>query len=388
MKLLYKKISQLVTCLLKFCLFVYVKLFHRRKVIKEPCDILLLHTNKKRISRSMRLVKSLESHDLIVKYDVIPPIHIIVIRRLLFISKKITNYSQSYLEAYSMYLIEKYEPNLVVTFMEGSNLSYFLKKQLNEKNKKLVNMAHAVIHDSPKQNKYDFDYFFVFGQSSVDQVLRKKAYGNPKLVKVGSFYMNFNTIVDKDIRYKNNILFISQGHDKDVDVINHNLNNLQILADWSKQTDYTIMIKFHPLEDVNIIQRRFKDSNFVFLNKNIGIEEALQECSLVILSHSNAAIEAALCRIPVVILNDSDKPSYLELDDFYLPRARNKQELDYNVRKTFDRYDEFIDVGERFIDRHIEKREDSVSYITKCMISIINGNEDFDYVVKNGELNR
>jgi hypothetical protein len=366
----------------KRLIYVYSIIFYRRNISTEKCDILMLHPWSGRIKRAKPLVAALKKEGLIVRYDINSSIGEILLHRLLYKPKKLISIDYSYFEYYSAYLIKKYNPRIVITFTESSRLLYFLKRQLEAINGKLINMAHAVTPAYPESNIYESHYFFVFGQSSVKQALKKKSTGNTKMVKVGSFFMNF----DEDIkinRYSKKILFISQGQKTNMEEANtHNVRNLKILSQWAeKNTDYKVLIKYHPLEDTDFTRSLFKDSKFTFLPKNITMVDALKDVALVILRNSNTSLEASLLKRPVVLLNDDDKSSsYLELEQYFLPHARNCEELDYNIRETFRRYDEFIEKGTYFLNRHLEKTTDSISYIVHCIKSIINGEEDFEYI--------
>lgn len=270
--------------------------------------------------------------------------------------------------------------------MNKTVFSIFLKNEMEKIGGKVVNLSHAVLANNEDHTMFDFHYYFVFGQSSIDNAFRQKTrYGSTKLVKTGS------SLIDNEIslpinQEKKKILFFSSWLPPKVrDIV---LRNFNLLAKWAKvQRKYHLVIKHHPLEDESIIRSIFKDiPNVTFLPKETGMKNALKDVSLVLTGWSAASVEAALLNRPAVIINDSDLPDFWELEKYYLPRARTVEEIQERVDETFARYDYFQERSKDFVRRHLEHTTDSIPFIADCIKSIYNGKEDFEYIPLEGTM--
>ncbi|GAI03241.1 unnamed protein product, partial [marine sediment metagenome] len=262
--------------------------------------------------------------------------------------------------------------------MEDSILSIFLKKEMERINGKLIDIAHGITPNSQRYSMFDFHYYFMIGQSSVDSAFRqKRRYGNTKIVKAGSFRMDkeFTLPINKESK---KLVFFSSWLRKDIRGII--LKNYNLLAKWARvQQNYNLAIKLHPLEEESIIKSIFKNiPNVTFLPKEISMKVALADVSLALGMWSCALIDAAVLNRPVVIINDSDMEDFLELENYFLPRARTVEEIQERVEETFARYDEYLERTRYFVSRHLEHTVDSVRYIASCIKSISEGKEDFD----------
>jgi len=189
-------------------------------------------------------------------------------------------------------------------------------------------------------------------------------------------------------RKSKKLLFFSASlRRKDIrDII---LKNYKLLSKWARgQQNYNLIIKLHPLEEDSVIKSIFKNiSNVKFLPKEISIKDSLVDISLVLGIWSCALIEAAVLNRPAVIINDSDEGDFLELEKYFLPRARTVEEIQKHIDETFVRYDEYLERTKLFVHRHLERTIDSVSFMTSCIKCIYEGKEDFSYMVINGTAN-
>lgn len=374
---MFKKIIKLVAT-------IYALICYRRKVIVKKCDILFFPACQWDATSSKKLAEELENKNFRILYDIVPSSKKIILQRLLMKTKRIAPFLYCYLEYYAAYIIRKYQPRILLTFMEDSVLSIFLKKEIEKINGKVIDIAHGITPNFQRFRMFDFHYYFMFGQSSVDAAFQQKIrYGNTKIIKAGSFRMHkeFTLPINKESK---KIVFFSANLRKDIrDII---LRNYNLLAKWARtQENYSLVIKLHPLEDETIIKSIFKNvSKVTFLPKEISMKVALADASLALGMWSCALIDAAVLNRPVVIINDSDEEDFLELEKYFLPRARTVEEIQKRIEETFVQYDEYLDKARQFFRRHLEQTVDSVQYIASCIKSISEGKEDFDYITING----
>ena len=377
---MYKKV-------LKSFASIYALIFYRRKLKKKSCDILLLPDWPGGIKRAKKLITELEYNNFHVLCDVIPPPQKILLNRLFIKTERVAPSSYRFFEYYAAYIVRKYQPRILLTFMDSSGFSIFLKNEMEKIGGQVINIAHGVTGDSELFTMFNFHYYFVFGQSSVDAIFRQKTrYGNTKLVKVGSFLIDkeFNLPVNRESK---KLLFLPSWLRRSVRDVS--LKNFNLLARWARlQKNYQLVIKHHPLEDESIIRSIFNNiPNVKFLPKEINMQGALENISLVLTCWSVASLEAAVLNRPVVIINDSDLPDFLELENYYLPRARTVEEIQNRIEDTFARYDEFLKRSKDFVRRHLEHTTDSIPFMVNCIKSIYQEKEDFKYIPIEGTKN-
>lgn len=379
--------KSIIKNIIKYAIYKFVDLLAYKEIHESTrCDILFLHQSQERVDRTNQLKKALELKGYSVKNEVIKSPWKILTERKICKKDNINSKTHSYLDGYACYLVESNQPKIIITFTESSYLNKYLMIHIERYQGKIINFAHAVTTNDINSNKYFFHYFFVFGKSSLEAALKKAVIGETKIVMVGAYYMS-EFKPRSNMNESKKILFCSQGHSTLKDTINRNMKNIEVLAEWAEKTDYKILFKFHPLEDEKTIMDRYQNINFTYLEKNTKMADVLDQVDLVILSFSNASLEAALANVPIVVLDSNDEylDDYLELEKYYLPRAKNVKELNENITYTLKNYEKFIKRGQEFVSRHIEHKEDCVMYATHCIDSIIKGILNFEYVEKKGK---
>lgn len=376
--------------IIKKIMYYYIKIFARKNIYKKnKTDVLFLHMAPERIDRTKKIASMLEDKGLTVVHRVMDSIQDMFVSNLFYCENGVLlDVDYSYFESYANYLTEVYNPKIVITFNESTVFNLYLRKSMKKNGGKIINMAHGIVSKEVLRNndKYYFDYYFVFGQSSLDNAINKKTYGKTKIVKVGSFFMDYKDTLP--IVYNSRkVLFCSQGDKIDKKVNESNLRNVEILCEWANKSDYEVLFKFHPLEDENIVKTRFesKTSKFNYLPKEMSMYDAMKEAHFVIMSSSNSSLEVALLKKPIVLVNDDQNEVdsiNAELEKYYLKSAINSEELESNIEKTLEKYNLFVEKGEEYVSNHIEVKMNSTEYITKCILSIVKNNEDFDYYYK------
>ncbi len=298
-----------------------------------------------------------------------------------------------YYDAVLKYLLRKYQPKVVCSFMDHSLLSPFLKEELHQRGGKYINISHAVSDPMPPlQSMIDFDYYFLFGQSSLRHIEANLIrIGNTKAVLTGSPFItpDFKLIPNYD---KKNILYFSQLSGASLYDAPHRkplIESMEIIITWAKlHPEFQLFIKPHPAENPKFLYKLTQAvSNITVLEKSVSMMDALKDVSLVLNMFSNASIEAALLNRPTVVVNKSGLwHDYLTFDDFFLPRASNVEELHQNIMQTFESYDEALQKTQDFAKFHLEYTTDSIEYIAECIEVIYHGEENFPWVSVSEEL--
>ncbi len=356
--------------------------------IPTPCDILVLPSGPADLRQTKGVWENLEKFGYNIIYA---DYELKSIFLNAFLSKEKIEpeipTSIFFFAAYCKFLLNKYNPKTVCVFYHHNMIPSFLMKYKSEV-QKIVHIPHGMQPDHAIYTSYDFDYYMVFGQSSVDSILKKKLrIGNTKLVKIGSTTLRENYNLDPN-RNNKSILFFS-------DWLPEKLPNerklFKIVCEWAKEhPEYKLFIKLHPVEK-GVIIREYAAGihNIEILDKSVNIKDALEPVSICIVSWSVASIEAAQMNRPVVVANfrkydpDSDdyivSDSFLHLEKFFPKRATDKDELHDRISEVVRDYDKYLGKCKEFVQFHLEHTTDSNKFAAQVISNIHTDNIGFAY---------
>jgi CDP-glycerol glycerophosphotransferase (TagB/SpsB family) len=245
---------------------------------------------------------------------------------------------------------------------------------------KTVYMPHAVIPTTYLFSSFDYDQYFVFGESSVRNLANQDLrFGETRIVKVGSPRILPGYVLP-EAEPSHHFLYFSNwmiGEDE------RYTRDFEILRAWAlDHPEYQLTVKLHPLEKNGYVPRRCKGiPNMRVLPSGTGMKEALESVCLVISSFSSAMVEAALMKRPSVIVNtrkydpeskdvrESDKLLYLE--QFFTARAQTPEQLQQRIEQTLQNYSHYISRGGEFVKFHYEYTLDAPERIAEEIINII-----------------
>lgn len=355
-------------------------LFTRSRVHEEPCDILFLYAWAGEEARTGALSLALERRGLRVRHVAMPSPFRTLWRRRLAVPDAPGRLGDRFFESASAYLVRRYRPRVLLTFDDGTSYTASLRREMRRIGGALVHIAHGVTGDSPLFTAFDFDYYFLFGRSSMEAVLRQKTRrGSTKVVEAGSYLIgeDFSLPVRRE---SSSILFFSSWlHPTVRDLL---LDNFRLLAEWAgAQTRYELLVKHHPLEDESVIRGILRGVPRVrFFPKETPMREAVREVSLVMTTWSVASVEAAVLNRPAVIVNRSGNADFLRIEDYLPPRATTAAEIQERIDRINARYDEYVAQAGRFAGYHLARTTGSIPYLASCIDSLARGREDFEFV--------
>jgi len=339
-------------------------------------DVLFFHPMEKSLKLRKKFIQRVEAEGLSVAHHTLET-GLEMLARWSFSRSKETVPAKFYPRAcYARQVIQWVRPKLLVTFMDAHYLSILLHREARGVGARVVNIAHSVTAASHLYCMFDFDYYFLFGESSVDHCFENPVrYGSTRLVVTGS------PNVDADLRLplsreKKRVLFFSTWLPDSARAIL--LRNMEIAVAWARENPgREMLVKTHPLEDVSVITRMARGvGNIRILPPGTTMAEALKPVSLSIVMWSNASLESALAGRPCVVVNDSDMDdSYLNLEACFGKRARNPRELEDRVAAAFSRYDELLENTGRFVARHLAHPWDGPDEIVRNLKIILEGRE-------------
>lgn len=276
----------------------------------ESCDFLLLQSAPKVITfqRKKLLIEALRSRGHVLIETALPEAQVILRERLLRRPPQPVPLRYFGYAAHAEWLVERHAPKVVLNDRNGSLYSPFLRLALNARQRLLVHLAHATtVEHSRRLGMNDYDYYFLFGQSSLEALqARTLRFGSSTALLAGSHMIDKAFDLAPADPAQRVLLVLGVGPDKEKEAGYQ--RTYRLLRDWAAQNrDYQVLIKAHPRSQVPFWQQEAQAlSNIEVLPRECGLAEALARASVVVNIMSNAVIEAALARRPLIYVNASD----------------------------------------------------------------------------------
>lgn len=281
------------------------------------------------------------------------------------------------------YIIKTHNPKIIIFQYD------MLKKEIYEylKNHQItvVNIAHGITGRSFLFNSLNYDYYFIFGKQSLENMIRNDHLkGQTKVLLGGSPYFELNNFNTNDVN--RNYITIAGNyfhHSFPKDLYYFYVRNFY--EPISKLIDiysnYKFIYKPHFIRDKELEEKFFlKKPNCELVNDS-SIINVLKKSKLVICDFSTVSIEAASLSVPFIILDwqyEKNKSYYIsdELGDLkFFSRATNFETLNYLFQQRLNCTNEILDKLQRYYRSHIN-RDDSINYISEMIFHIFNENNE------------
>lgn len=327
-----------------------------RSYASEPCDFLLLQSAPKIIAmqRKKLLIEGLRRDHSLLE-TALPELADIVRQRLLQRPPQRVPLRYFGYAAHAEWLVARYEPKVLLNDRNGSLYAPFLRLSLNVRRKLLVQLAHATTAESSRRlGMNDYDYYFLFGQSSLEALqARALRFGTSQAVLAGSHMIDMAFDLAPADPAMRTLLVLGVGPDKEKEVGYQ--RTYAILRDWAKQNpEYQVLIKAHPRSRVPFWNETAAAlANVRVLPATSGLAEALEQASLVVNIMSNAVIEAALSRRPVLYVNASDDPDIFAQERFLGACISSQEALQQAVIRVEQDREQAIRQGTLFAEYHL-----------------------------------
>ncbi|WP_422911126.1 glycosyltransferase family 25 protein [Pseudomonas sp. MAC6] len=257
--------------------------------------------------------------------------------------------------AYAEWLVERYQPRILLNDRNGSLYAPFLRLALNARQRLLVQLAHAsTVESSRRLGMNDYDYYFLFGQSSLDALqARHLRFGSSQAVLAGSHMVDDTYDLLPAEPSKRTVLILGVGPDKEKE--SGYQATYALLRDWAAvHPEYQVLIKAHPRSQVPFWQEATaRLANLQVLPADCTLAEALGRASLVINIMSNAVIEAALARRPLIYVNASGEPDIFAQEAFFGQRVERVDQLQQRIAQIAMDYPNSLQQSARFADHHL-----------------------------------
>ncbi|MBD9427378.1 capsule biosynthesis protein [Pseudomonas sp. PDM15] len=297
----------------------------------EPCDFLLLQSSPKviKLQRKKLLIEALRARGHRLIETALREPRVLLRERQL--SRPPFRVPTRYfgIAAHAQWLVEHYQPRVLLNDRNGSLYSPFLRLALNARQSVLVHLAHATTGEGSRRlGMNDYDYYFLFGQSSLDALqARELRFGTSTAVLAGSHMIDKAFDLPPADPARRVMLVLGVGPDKEKEAGYQ--RTYALLRDWAaRNPDYQILIKAHPRSQVPFWQEAAGVlDNVSVLPRESSLAQALEQASVVINIMSNAVIEAGLAARPVISVNLSEDADIFGQRTFFGDVLRGVDEL-------------------------------------------------------------
>ena len=370
-----------------------VQLFSRKNRVNaqsQAIDVLLIYSYSGESEKLLHFVKSLRNRNIVVKTLVLPKLSQILKKR--WLKKPIYKIPFfSYLRVYSYYstyIIDYFRPKVLITLADTLLYSPFLKNEIRGKGT-YANISHSVTGSNRAFSMVDFDYMFIFGESSLKNLQKNNLlFGSSAIIKTGSPYFNYIETKLRRINLRNKILYLSQYEPSGVP---DNKNAIQIskklIYEFAKSNpNEEVLIKLHPLEGETSWDK-YSLPNISVLNPKVNWESIVNKVNIAITCFSNASLEVSSYSVPVIMLCPYNiKDEYLYIEKYFNKRVISVPELEDRISEVRNNYDSYIDSCLRYVNFHIEHRN-GIEKISELILKLVAGEQlKADYIINRTEI--
>jgi len=382
----------LVKVLLKF-FYIICSPFLRASYTKE-CDILVVGTCDVDINNSIGVWNKLIQSGFSVKQIVLKAYTKYHFNKLGDLSFDITTPASLFFEQlYSKYIVKKYNPKIICSFISSGVIPSLLKSEMKGKGFTIF-ISHAIIPITDNYTSLDYDYYLIFGQSSLVNLQKLPLrIGSPKIILSGSPMISKNySLKPINVPIKTLLYFSTWGIETFEERFEVLRKSFDVIIKWAiKHPEYNLLIKLHPLENGKYVyEHTSKIKNITILDKDTSMIDALKNVSIVITTFSVASIEAAMMNRPIIVCNydlldkrsaDSYKSdAFLHLEKFFPPRARNVEDLHDRITTVEKNYKYYVSQCQKYAKYHLGHTTDSQEHISEIISAIYSGKENFKYI--------
>ena len=297
----------------------------------DPCDFLLLQSSPKviKLQRKKLLIEALRARGHRLIETALQEPRVLLRERQLKRPPFPVPTRYFGIAAHAQWLVEHYQPRVLLNDRNGSLYSPFLRLALNARQSVLVHLAHATTGEGSRRlGMNDYDYYFLFGQSSLDALqARELRFGTSTVVLAGSHMIDKAFDLPPADPARRVMLVLGVGPDKEKEAGYQ--RTYALLRDWATcNPDYQMLIKAHPRSQVPFWQDAAGVlGNISVLPRECSLAQALERASVVINIMSNAVIEAGLAARPVMPVNLSEDADIFGQQAFFGVTVKSVDEL-------------------------------------------------------------
>jgi hypothetical protein len=218
----------------------------------------------------------------------------------------------------------------------------------------------------------DYDYYFLFGQSSLEALqARKLRFGSSQAVLAGSHMIDCSYNLPPADPSLRAVMILGVGPDKEKEA--GYLATYALLRDWAAaHPEYTVLVKAHPRSQVPFWQEAARKlSNVQVLSSACTLAVALEQASVVANIMSNAVIEAALARRPIVYVNASGEEDIFDQERFIGACVTDLSALTGRLEEIAVTYSQCVIQAQCFADFHLAGGTEGLSNTVRLIDELL-----------------
>lgn len=326
-------------------------------IVPEPCDFLLLQSSPRVIllQRKKSFIEALRNRGHRLIETALPEMRDLLVSRMFKRPPHPLPLRYFACAAHAAWLVAKYQPKILLNDRNGSLYSPFLRLALNAEGLLLVHLAHSTtVEASRRLGMNDYDYYFLFGRSSLKALqARKLRFGDTTAVLAGSHMIDESYALPAPDPALKTVLVLGLGPDKEK-VAGYQVT-YALLRDWAERhPEYRVLVKAHPRSHMEFwgeAERRLP--NVRVLPRQCTLAQALGMASIVVNIMSNAVIEAALAKRPVLFVHCGNAKDILSQGQFFGGQIETMEALEKGMQALEQDYTLSRQRSEAFADYHL-----------------------------------
>ena len=279
--------------------------------------------------------------------------------------------------AHATWIIERYQPRVLLNDRNGSLFSPFLRLSLANRKCTLVHLAHATtVESSRRLSMNDYDYYLLFGPSSL-QALKTRAlrFGTSTVLLTGSHMIDKSFDLPPANQQARTLLVLGVGPDKEKEAGYQ--RTYELLSEWAREhPEYHVLVKRHPRSSVPFWQEAGQTlKNINVLPSDRSLAQALEQASLVVNIMSNAVIEAGLAARPVIYCNLSDDRDIFNQEQFFGAAATTPTEFHSRVQAIENDFSAHVQQSRAFALFHLAHGSQGLDITQRTLEALLTHSE-------------
>lgn len=351
-----------------------VALGRRKKIDCIPSDVLVIHSTPYISHGKRQLIENLTSrHGLIVHEYVLDDWRQIIARGD-FIRPPYRVLPRLALKAaVARYLIEKHRPKVAVVSTEDTIVP-FLRFEIDRHGGHLVNIAHSIVFPSPLFAMCDFDYYFIFGQASLNSLrMNRDRFGTAKIVLTGSIDLSLHRELPWEEAQNNRVTYFSTWLPQKQSAAY--LRQFDEVRDFAlSHPDWEVLVRLHPLESPTYWHDVAKHvKNILVANSMEPIAESVRRsCVTLCPSHSTTALDSACLGRPPIIL-DCDEVGSKFYDSFPTLKRKHGESIAKAIEGVKQNHLSYRQAMKKFLAENLAFRTDVSERMSDHIAAVCEG---------------
>jgi hypothetical protein len=277
--------------------------------------------------------------------------------------------------AMARYLVEKYRPKVVVISTEDT-IAPFLRFEVNRIGGKLINIAHSVIFRSPLFAMCDYDYYFIYGQASLNSLCNNpNRFGTTRIVLSGSVDLSRHKELPREDVLPKRLTYFSTWLPRNQKAA-FLLQFDEIREFALSNPDWVVVIRPHPLEDIAYWRKAaLTASNIQLASLSEPIAESVRHsCVTLCPSHSTTALDSACLGRPPIVL-DCDEAGQKFYDMFPALKRWPGEPIAVAINRVTQDNSSYQKVMTRFLNENLAQSGDVARTISDHISALCHGHQ-------------